>query len=261
MDAPDKSMTVTHAKTVQGLDQIPDEQWAFYKEVLDAVKSTGCHFALGGAFAWACYTGLYRNTKDLDLYVLPSDKQRYIDALTSIGATDLFDHQSYDRGWIYRSTRDGYIVDIIWSMANYRRELDPDYIEAGPVLEIRGERLHVLPAEELILNKLYILQRGRCDWFDAFNLLYCTAGKIDWHRLIEKLGDDLPLLAGALRVFAWLCPGKARQFPDFLWSVAGIQGPPDSGPDFIPERVRLLDSRPWFLPALAPGEQIFVEKK
>jgi hypothetical protein len=246
---------------IRGLEQIPDDQWAFYREVLDAVKSTGCHFALGGAFAWACYTGLYRNTKDLDLYVLPKDKQSYIDALSSIGATDLHDKESYDRGWIYRSTRDGYIVDIIWSMANYRRELDDDYIEAGPTLEIRGERLHVLPAEDLILNKLYILQRGRCDWFDVFNVLYCTDGKLDWKRLIDKLGEDVALLGGALRVYAWLCPGRVKSLPSFIWSAVGITQPTEPGPGFIRERVNLLDSRPWFLPALEPGQQIFVEKK
>lgn len=254
-------MSDPDTRQVRGLEQIPEEQWAFYKEVIAAVKTTGGHFALGGAFAWACYTGLYRNTKDLDLYVLPAEKEQYIAALTSIGAVDLFDQESYDRGWIYRSTRDGYIVDIIWSMANYRRSLDEDYIEAGPVIDIRGERLHVLPAEELILNKLYILQRSRSDWFDVFNLLYCTDGQLDWWRLLAKLGDDKPLLGGALQVFAWLCPGRAAKIPEFVWSDVGLARPAGSGSDLVLERVRLLDSRPWFLPALAPGEQIFVEKK
>lgn len=251
----------TSTSKVRGLEQISDDQWRFYKEVIDAVKGTGCHFALGGAFAWACYTGLYRNTKDLDLYVMPEEKQSFIEALTSIGATDLFETESYDRGWIYRSTRDGYIVDIIWAMANYRRPLDKDYIEAGPTLEIRGERMHVLPAEELMMNKLYILQRGRSDWFDVFNLLYCTDGKLDWKRLVDKLGDDKPLLAGALKVYAWLCPGRTGELPDFLWSALGLERPTEAGPDFVRERVALLDSRPWFMPALAPGETIFVDPR
>jgi hypothetical protein len=251
----------TNACEVRGLEQIPEDQWSFYKEVIEAVKGTDCHFALGGAFAWACYTGLYRNTKDLDLYVMPDEKENFIRALSSIGATDLFASQSYDRGWIYRSTRDGYIVDIIWAMANYRRPLDKDYIEAGPIMDVRGERLHVLPAEELILNKLYILQRGRCDWFDVFNLLYSTPDELDWKRLIDKLGEDAPLLAGAMKVYAWLCPGRVRQLPEFIWQALGLSRPTESGPDFVRERVLLLDSRPWFLPALAPGETIFVDGK
>jgi hypothetical protein len=252
---------MTDPRQLRGLELIPDDQWRFYEEVLLAAAKTGAHFALGGAFAWAAHTGLFRNTKDLDLYVMPSDREKFISALTSLNAHDLYDELPYDRGWIYRATRDGFIVDVIWSMANYRRELDSDYVSGGPTLDLRGIRLKVLPAEELVLNKLYILQRGRCDWFDVFNVLYCTHGRLDWTRLLNKLDDDVPLLGAALRVFAWLAPGCAARFPDDLWNKVGLRTPAEDGPDFIRERVNLLDSRPWFLPALAPGEQIFVEIK
>ena len=45
---------------------------------------------LGGAFAVATYTGCWRNTKDLDLYVLPEHKDRMIAMLGDLGLVDYF---------------------------------------------------------------------------------------------------------------------------------------------------------------------------
>ncbi len=247
------------ARELKGIELVPEAQWAFYDEVLAAARSTGRPFALGGAMAWAAYCGYYRNTKDLDLYVPERHKQDFIDAVTGIGARDYYDTLAYDRGWIYRSTRDGSIVDLIWAMANYVRPLDEDYFTGTTMLALRGNVYHVLPAEELILNKLYIMNRQRCDWFDIFNVLFVTEGALDWERLIAKLGDDNILLGSALRVFCWLCPGRVERFPIRLWSLLEIPRPPSDGPDVVERRVNYLDSRPWFIPTLKPGERPFAQ--
>jgi hypothetical protein len=247
------------ASELKGIERVAEHQWAFYDDVLAAVKATGEKFALGGAFAAAAYTGMFRNTKDIDLYVPPESKDVFIHAVTDIGATDYSETLAYDRGWIYRSTRDGYIADLIWSMANYVQPLYPDYFNGKTTLLLRGEHVPVLPAEELILNKLYIMQRTRCDWFDVFNILYCTNGTLDWDRLISRMGTDSILLTSALNVFAWLCPGRVRLFPEDIWEKLRIEKPLSDGPEVIETRVNYLDSRPWFIPALRPGERPFAE--
>ena len=248
-----------NATELLGIEQIPGDQWAFYEDVLNAARDTGKPFAIGGAFAWAAYTGIIRNTKDIDFYIEPKSKDLFISAITRVGATDYYETLAYDRGWIYRSTRDGYIADLIWAMANYVQPLYDDYFNGENALIIHGQRVPVLPAEELMLNKLYIMQRGRCDWFDVFNLLYCTNGSLDWDRLISRMGTDRILLASALNVFAWLCPGRVHLFPDDLWMKLGLEKPPLDGPDVVPARVNYLDSRPWFIPMLGPGERPFAE--
>jgi hypothetical protein len=257
MDA-DSSMLKEESEII-GLDKLEEHQCNFYDEVLAAARNLTHPFAIGGAMAWATYTGYYRNTKDLDLYVPPELKQDFIDAVTKVGATDYFGTLAYDRGWIYRSTRDGCIADLIWSMANYVRPIDEDYFTKGAQLGLRGHIYQVLPAEELILNKLYILNRGRCDWFDIFNLIYCTDAKLDWNRMIRKLEADKVLLAGLLNVFCWLCPARVTLFPNDLWEILGMERPSDNGPDIHLDRVRYLDSRPWFIPTLKPGEMPFTE--
>src|SRR6185369_2812950 len=109
--------------------------------------------------------------KDLDLYVLPSYRARAIDTVTRLGLTDYFEQFPYERHWIYRATLNGMIVDIIWAMANRRFEVDSWWM-SGPSVQFRGRTVKVLPAEAILRDKLYIMQRDRCDWPDVMNLLY-----------------------------------------------------------------------------------------
>ncbi len=233
--------------------QIPENEWEIYRAVLDEAAARGIPFAVGGAFAVAAYTGFWRNTKDLDLYVLPEHKDRMIAMLGELGMVDYFPAKGYDRWWIYRATRDAVIVDIIWAMANHRAQID-DLWMSGPEVSLNGRQVKVLPAEALLWDKLYIMQRERCDWPDVENLLYFAGPAVNWHYLVERIGEDTPLLAGALSVFRWLAPARAREFPAWLWEKVGLgssSAPARELPEFDKRSVDLLDRRPWFGPERA----------
>lgn len=230
------------------VDSIPEPQWRVYREVIERAQQRGIPFALGGAFAVATYTGSWRNTKDLDLYVLPEYRERMIEVLNDIGLQDYFDEKPYDRWWIYRAHGDDTIVDIIWAMANHRAQIDELWM-SGPEIEMKGFALKVLPAEAMVWDKLYIMQRERCDWPDVLNLLYAVGGRIHWDYLVKRMGADTPLLAGILSVYAWVSPGRARELPAWLWGKLGITGPPAAEAEEIDKpHVDLLDRRPWFGP-------------
>src|SRR5436190_23322201 len=93
---------------------IPDSEWAIYERAISALRTTGRPFMLAGAFSLASYTGRWRNTKDIDFYVLPRDREPMIEALTAAGFADYYDKLPYVRHWIYRAYKDDCIVDIIW---------------------------------------------------------------------------------------------------------------------------------------------------
>lgn len=227
---------------------IPEDQWSVYRAVIDEARARGIDFALGGAFAVATYTGSWRNTKDLDLYVRPEDREKLIRVLTDAGLSDYFEEKPYDRWWIYRGCKNGTIVDIIWAMANHRQQIDELWM-SGPPLELYGRSLKVLPAEAMIWDKLYILQRERCDWPDVLNLLYHVAADLDWDYLLTRMGDDRPLMAGILSVFRWMSPGRAQAIPERVWNT--LELPPMQAaplPEIECRRVSLLDRRPWYGP-------------
>ena len=228
-------------------EEIDDAEWSVYRRVIDEARRSGVRFAFGGAFATGVYINQLRSTKDFDFYILPEQREAMIAAIERAGLRDHYDLLPYDRGWIYRGSTDGIIVDAIWAMANQRAQVDQRWLEAGPQINLRGELLRAIPVEELIWSKLYVLQRERSDWGDVLNLIAARAANIDWNHLIQCLGPDAPLLAGALCVFAWLDWETATQIPAPVWERLGIRRPASSAPmESFRQRASLLDGRPWY---------------
>jgi hypothetical protein len=234
---------------------VPAEEWAVYQEAVSSLEELKVAAALGGAFGLACYTGRWRNTKDLDLYILPQDREITIQRLREIGFEDYYDRLPYDRRWIYRSVRQDVIIDLIWAMANRRTEVQPDWLSRAPRVKLRGLGMRVLPPEELLWCKLYVLQRDRCDWPDLINLLYSAGDSMDWERLFQHLGPDLPLLIGLLNVFGWVAPERASHWPSSIRESVHLPPRGDAPEDYNQQHINLLDSRRWFA-ALQPADQI-----
>jgi putative nucleotidyltransferase-like protein len=232
---------------------IPSSEWSIYARALDSMRAVGIQFMVGGGFAFAAYTGRWRNTKDIDLYVRPQDRERAIRALDRAGFKDYYGRLRYDRKWIYRSIRSNVIVDIIWAMANQRAQVDDIWVSRSLPLSIRGQELQLMPLEELIWCKLYIVQRDRCDWTDIFNLLYARGEELDWSHLLGRLDDDQPLLHSLLTLYGWLCPRSALRLPRSLWH----SHPPEIvSAERAGRRSRLLDSRAWFAPMQAANRKL-----
>jgi predicted nucleotidyltransferase len=239
------------------VEAVTDEQWATYREAIQALRGAGIRFLLGGGFALATYVGRWRNTKDIDFYIMHEDRDRAVEALAKAGFEDLFERLAYDRKWIYRSTRDGVIVDIIWAMANQRAQTDEEWFERAVAATVRGEALKVVPMEEFLWCKLYIMQRDHCDWTDVFNLIYAVGRELDWDHLLARLEEDRPLLKGLLTVYGWLCPEQARELPKWLQEELDL---PELERPFERKRdhIRLLDTRGWFAALLPKNKPLEV---
>ena len=224
---------------------IPDEDWNLYHKVISKAQDEGIEFALGGGLAFSEYARRLRNTKDLDLFLCPEDKDRMVEIVTDAGFGDYYEKQPYERHWIYRGFRDGVIVDIIWRMANHHTDVDRGWLKRGKEIQIRDTKLRLIPVEELVWAKLFVMQRERCDWPDLLNVLAAEAKNIDWERLIERLGEETFLLGGLMNVFRWMCPRTSAELPDWIWEPMGLSNirplePMDN------RRVGWLDTRDWF---------------
>lgn len=226
---------------------IPEEQWRAFLDGAIAVQAAAVPFVLHGAFAMAGYTERWRNTKDVDIIIRELDREHAIAALLGAGFTDYYPREAYDRSWIFRGTKDDVIFDIIWCLPNHRVPIDDAWFQRATPLWLRGRLFAIAPVEEVIRIKLYVFQRERCDWVDVFNLLAAAVERIDWPWLVDRMGADLPLLHGALNVFNWLCPRRARLLPGWLREQFALPAITGGDLDALEhEHVRLLDSRPWF---------------
>lgn len=230
--------------------RLEPQEWALYKSVMQAVRRQGVRFAVGGGLATMTYAGQWRNTKDLDLYILHRDLEKVISVLEDLGMADYYEKLPYDRNWIHRSYKDDNIVDVMWAMANQRAQVEDAWFH-GPEVEADGVQFRLLAPEEALWSKLYVLQRDRSDWPDTLNLLYGVGPDMNFRRLLRNLGTDAPLLGAVLSVFGWLCARRARELPAWLWDELGLTCPSEGGGlEQVRERARLLDSRPWFTPTL-----------
>lgn len=227
---------------------IPAEHWTIYSCVLDRLAEEQIPYALGGGLALGVYTRKFRRSKDLDIYIEPKHRESVIRAMTGCGLADYYDVKEYVRHWIYRGHHDDVIVDAIWAMANQRALVDSRWVQAGPMVQMFGQEFHVVPPEELLWSKLYVLQRDRCDWPDIMNLIYAAGPTLDWDHLLQRVAEDKPLLKGILSVFSWVSPERAAKIPRRIWDRLDLTPPrPEAeiDPEGRPSRKDLLDTRPW----------------
>jgi predicted nucleotidyltransferase len=231
---------------------IPVEEWEAYLPVLEAADEQGIRYCLGGGLAFSAYSHRRRNTKDVDLFILQEELDRYLAILRNLSCGDYFEKQPYDRSWIYRADCTGVVLDLIWSLPNHRVRVEPDWFGHGKKVTVHGREVELIPIEELIRTKIYVLQSDRCDWPDLLNVLYQEHHSINWELVVEKMSPDGSLLGALLAVFAWLRPETAKEIPAFVWEATGFTAPTDE--PVREDRVMLLDTRHWF----GPG---FTERK
>ena len=231
-----------------------ESSWAAYEIAIDAFDKRNMPFALAGGHALACYTGRTRASKDVDFIIVPEDRELAIDTVKSCGFDDYYDRQPYDRNWIFRSCREDTILDLIWAMPNRRASVQADWLTGGPLVRVHNRTLRLIPAEELLWTKLYVLQRDRSDWPDLLNLIYAAGETLDWRHLLDMIGTDSALLASLLVIFAWLRPESARKLPQWLWRELHLPKP-GSWATPAPGRENLLDTRDWF-PHESPDETV-----
>jgi hypothetical protein len=227
-------------------DLISKDAWKPYAEIIRAIEDRGLSYCLGGGIAYSAYSYRKRPSKDIDLFIMQTQLDRYHALLRDLGFEDYFEKEPYDRSWIFRAYRDGVVLDLIWSLPNHRMRVDEEWFHVGRHILLHGKELPLIPIVELIRSKIYVLQSDRCDWPDLINVLYQEIENIPWPTLIEKMWPDELLLASLLSVFVWLRPEFADKIPEFVWTQLGIC-PPSRTP-VREDRVNLLDTRHWFGP-------------
>jgi len=225
---------------------ILEHEWSVYRDVIEAASWQNLRFCLGGGLAFSAYSERKRGTKDIDLFILKEDRAAFVELLSNIGYVDYHDREPYDQSWIYRGYLEKVVLDLIWCLPNHRVCVEPDWFERGAQASIHGQTVHLIPPEDVIRSKVYVLQRDACHWSDLLNLLEFHGDKLDWHYLLSKDISDMRLLGGLLNVFAWISPAKAQLFPEFVWGHVGLLPPTEKSTK--EDRAFLLDSRDWFGP-------------
>lgn len=238
----------------------PPEMRALCCEVLGHLNRVNLPYVVAGAFALQQHTGIWRNTKDLDLF-LPA--QAVPEALQHL-AEQGFEIEICDPVWLAKAHRDGYYVDLITGMSNAVITVDQSWIDRGAESMVLGVKARVLAAEELIASKLFVNFRERFDGADIVHIIYGTKGRLDWTRLRQLVGEHWELLLWELILFHYVYPSQRNYVPDEVWSdlLARLRSQLDSPlahsafrGSLIDEKMFAIDVQEWGLENLLEDER------
>jgi hypothetical protein len=181
----------------------------FYCRILDILDATGVEFLVGGAFALDFLAGIQRDTKDFDLMLRPRDVERALGACRDGGFYSgyAFSH------WIAKVHHGEHFIDLIFRAGNGLCEVDDEWFAAAPRAEVLGRPLLLCPAEEMIWQKAFVMERERFDGADIQHLLHANARTLDWTRLARRFGDDWRVLLSHLILFGYVYPALRDTVP------------------------------------------------
>ncbi|MDO8683233.1 MAG: nucleotidyltransferase [Armatimonadota bacterium] len=220
----------------------PDNK-AVYSDALETLLEAEVPFVMGGAFAVHFYTDLWRDTRDMDVFVTPENVQPAVDALLSSGFADYGEMAAGDREWIFHGHKRDIMVDVIWKFANLVTTIKQEWIDEAAPGEFLGFPVLYVPLEELIYSKLFTLNRHRSDWPDIMRLIRNDIRPVDWDHLLGLIGEHWLLLSAIIDVFDWQNPWEMHLIPDHIrQELRRRRDDYHPGPD-IPSREVLLD--PW----------------
>jgi hypothetical protein len=188
---------------------IPEEEREKYKRALAALNRAGIPYVVSGAYAIYEHTGIYRETKDLDLFLEP---ERIVEGARALQAEG-FRMRLEQPHWLAKATLGDHFVDLIFGMGNGLALIDQDWYRHSKPAILAANTVRVAPVEELIWHRLFISERHRHDMADIVHLILCQGSRIDWDRLLHKTGEHWPLLLSQLQMFSYVYPEARSHIP------------------------------------------------
>lgn len=205
---PEERKSLTH-----GDFWIPEDERVVYKRALEALNAAGVPYVVAGAYAIYEHTGIYRKTKDLDLFFEPTAVVEAAGVLRSAG----FVTRLEDPHWLAKATFGEYFVDLIYGMGNGVALIDQGWVQHSRTGILAAVPVRIAPPEELIWHRLFISERHRHDMSDILHLILCMGDTFDWERLVGRVGPHWPLLLAQVVTFSYVYPGYRSNIPAWVY--------------------------------------------
>lgn len=169
-------------------------------------------YVISGLYALYEYTGIYRKTKDLDIFVEPSV---VVDAARTLKALDfnVYLEQSH---WIAKAIKNEKQIDLIYGMGNGLSFIDALWYERSRPGILAATPVRVAPPEDLLWHRLYVSERHRSDMSDVQHLILCRGAELDWEHMLMRVADHWRLLLAQIHLFDFTYPGHRQHVPRWV---------------------------------------------
>ncbi len=207
------------AAPVDGDAIASEEKSRFYRRVLETLTGENIDFLVGGAYAFTRYTQIDRKTKDFDLFVRAADVDPALSALErALGCHSEFTYKH----WLGKAYCGRDFVDIIFSSGNGVATVDDLWFEHAVDHAVLGVPVRIIPPEELLWSKAFIMERERYDGADVLHIMHALAEKLDWERLLRRFGAYWRVLLSNMVLFGFVYPGERTRIPE--WAMRELLG-------------------------------------
>jgi len=207
---------------------LDEQSRGFYQAALGQLDKHKLEYLVGGAYAFARYTGIERHTKDFDIFIRKDDWPRAEEILSNAGyETELtFPH------WIGKAYSGEDFIDLIFSAGNGVATVDDLWFKHAVSERVLDMDVRLIPAEEMIWSKGLIMERERYDGADVAHVIQSMGEKLDWKRLLMRYDKYWRALYSHLILFGFIYPTKRSKVPAWVMhELAGRLGHEVHGPD------------------------------
>ena len=175
----------------QSLVETPSR--AFYRQAMEVLRHGDVPFLIGGTFA----------------FVHQRDLERALSALATLGChTEVtFPH------WLGKGYLGEDFVDIIFASGNGVAVVDDLWFQHATRSRVLGVDALLIPAEEMIWSKGFIMERERFDGADVAHILHARADQLDWERLLWRFDRHWRVLYAHLVLFGFIYPAERTRIP------------------------------------------------
>jgi hypothetical protein len=193
-------------------DEVTPLTAAFYRRALQLLVDASIPFLVGGAFAHACFTGIRRTTKDLDLFIRRDDLDRISDLMLAEGwHCDMpYPH------WLAKVYDGEDFIDLIFNSGNGLTPVDDTWFRRNQKAEVLGVPVRIANVEDSLTSKAFIMERERFDGADIAHLIQATAEHLDWKGLLRRFGTHWRVLLAHLDLFGYIYPGERHRIPAWV---------------------------------------------
>jgi hypothetical protein len=189
----------------------------FYRHALAILEDAGIPHLVGGAYAYARYTGIERHTKDFDVFIRREDFGRAAWAFQKQGykAELTFPH------WLGKAFKNDDFVDLIFSAGNGVAAVDDVWFENAVREQVFGVEVDLIPPEEMIWSKGLIMERERFDGADVAHVIRAVGDRLDWQRLLDRFGPYWRALYAHVVLFGFVYPADRSKVPGWVMDELG----------------------------------------
>ncbi|HET8743957.1 MAG TPA: nucleotidyltransferase [Ramlibacter sp.] len=193
-------------------EEVAPETAAFYRRALQTLVDAGVPFLVGGAFAHACFTGIRRATKDLDLFI----QRRHFERVAELMRAQGWDAEMTYPHWLAKVYDGEEFIDLIFNSGNGVAPVDERWFRNNAVADVLGVPVRIANIEDGLLSKSFIMERERYDGADVAHLLQANAERLDWPGLLQRFGPHWRVLLGHLTLFGFIYPGERHRIPAWV---------------------------------------------